>query len=114
MEQLKRIHDIMQKGESVLQQKQELAAQVNDQPYAAQAARSLAYMARAAKASPARRPPRPAATKRKAAPSPPKDTRPQPLSAQQQRIDNRFQAIFGSQFHGHHQYVQKKLLRLKQ
>lgn len=114
VEQLKRIQDIMQKGESVLQQKQELAAQVGDQSYAAQAARSLVYMARVAKSSPARRPPRPAATKKKTAASPPKAPPTGPLSQQQQRIDKRFQAIFGGQFQGHHQYVHKKLLRLKQ
>lgn len=87
---------------------------MNDQSYAAQAARSLAYMARVAKASPARRPPRPAAAKKKVAASPPKDPPPAQLSKQQQRIDTRFQTIFGCQFRGHHQYVQKKLLRLKQ
>ena len=70
-------------------------------------------MARAAKGSPARRPPRPAATK-KAVAAPSKDTGRLPVSKQQQKIDTRFQAIFGGQFGGHHQYVQKKLLRLKQ
>ena len=70
-------------------------------------------MARAAKQSPQRRPPRPTVQKKKAAaPSPPKAA-PAPLNEQQRRIESRFHAIFGNQFSGHHQYIQKKLLRLK-
>ena len=36
------------------------------------------------------------------------------MSAQQQKINNRFQSIFGGQFRGHHQYVQRRATRLKQ